>query len=63
MSIELSRGGMKVGIRTYCSPTESCTGPLWSYSDLHNNDPEEDVGNDERETKLPGSKRDVFPKV
>lgn len=38
-------------IQTYCSPTEFCTGHLWSYSDLHNNDPEreEEGGDDEEE--------------
>lgn len=36
-------------IQTYCSPTESCTGHLWSYSDLRNSDPEEEEANDDEE--------------
>lgn len=29
-------------MQTYCSPIASCTGHLWSYSVLRNNDPEDE---------------------
>lgn len=35
--------------QTYCNPTDSCTAHLWFYSDLHNNDPDEEAENPKEE--------------
>lgn len=52
------RNYTQYAIQTYCSPTEFCTGHLWSYSDLHNNDPKEEEEEDGRDDeKRADSKR------